>query len=82
MEGKIDKLCVNKNGYVAVALSGTSYKSVIQVLNNTGEELFKTYLSSTIAMDIDISQDNQFISLLEVNTKKPTICSDIQTQHC
>ena len=79
MEGKIDKLSVNKNGYVAVVLSGTSHKSVIQIYNNMGDELFKIYLSSTIAMDVDISTDNQYLSFLEVNTNGTSVQSTIKT---
>lgn len=79
IEGFIDRLCVNKNGYAAVALSGTSYKSVIQIFDNSGDELFKTYLSSTIAMDMDISNDNQHLSFLEVNTNGTSVQSNIKT---
>lgn len=68
LEGEISKICVNKNGYVAVILSGTTYKSVIQVFDSTGSELFKQFLSTTTAMDVDISMDNQYLAFLELNT--------------
>ena len=68
LDGNIDKIAVNKNGYVAVVLSETTYKSVIQTFDDKGEELFKTYLSSTTVMDIDISMDNQYLAFLEINT--------------
>ena len=68
LEGNIDKVSVNKNGYVAVVLSETTYKSVIQTFDDKGEELFKTYLSSTTVMDVDISMDNQYLGFLEINT--------------
>lgn len=68
LEGNIDKMTVNKNGYVAVVLSGTTYKSVIQTFDDSGNELFKTYLSSTIVLDVDISFDNQYLAFAEINT--------------
>lgn len=34
LEGNIDKIKVNKNGYVAVILSGTTHKSVIQTFDS------------------------------------------------
>lgn len=68
LEGNIDKIKVNKNGYVAVILSGTTHKSVIEIFNSSGKELFKTYLANTIAMDVDISLDNQYMAFSEINT--------------
>ncbi len=68
LEGNIDKIKVNKNGYVAVILSGTTHKSVIETFDSSGKELFKTYLANTIAMDADISLDNQYMAFSEINT--------------
>lgn len=68
LEGNIDKIKVNKNGYVAVILSGTTHKSVIETFDSSGKELFKTYLANTIAMDVDISLDNQYMAFSEINT--------------
>ena len=79
LEGNIDKITVNKNGYVAVILSGTIYKSIIQNFDNSGNELFKTYLSSTTAMDADISLDNQYLSFVEVNSNGTIAESTIKT---
>jgi len=78
LEGNIDKMSVNKNGYVAVILSGTTYKSVIQTFDNSGRELFKTYLSATTAMDVDISLDNQYLAFSEINTSGTTLQSIIK----
>lgn len=78
LDGNIDKMSVNKNGYVAVILSGTTYKSVIQIFDNLGSELFKTYLSATTAMDADISLDNQYLAFLEINTSGTTLQSIIK----
>ena len=78
LEGNIDKMTVNKNGYVAVILSGTTHKSVIQTFDTSGKELFKTYLSSTIAMDVDISLDNQYLAFSEINTSGTLVQSIIK----
>ena len=48
LEGNISRVSVNKNGYVSVILTGTTYKSIVEIIDNTGKELFKTYLSSSV----------------------------------
>lgn len=79
MEGNISKIAVNKNGAVGVVLTGTTYKSVITMYGITGEEEFKTYLSSTIAVDIAISEDSKYLSFAEINTSGTIITSTIKT---
>ena len=65
VEGNITKIGVNENGFVAVAVSGTSYKSVITLIDNKGNEVFKTFLSSTLVTDVSISSDNKYLSFCE-----------------
>lgn len=67
VDGNISKINVNKNGYVSVIISGTSYKSVVVSFDSKGKELFKTYLSSNIAVDTDISNDNKYLSIAEID---------------
>jgi len=67
VDGNISKINVNKNGYVSVIISGTSYKSVVVSFNSKGKELFKTYLSTNIAIDTDISNDNKYLSIAEID---------------
>ncbi len=78
IEGNITQVYVNKNGYVAVIMSDTSYKSVIQVFNPEGEALFKKFLSSTIAVDVSISNDNKYLAIAEVDTSGTVIQSNIR----
>lgn len=78
LEGNITQISVNKNGYVAVILSGTTHKSVIQTFDTVGNELFKTYLSNTIALDADISMDNLYLAFAEINTSGTAIQSTIK----
>lgn len=67
VDGNISKIHVNKNGYVSIVLSGTSYKSVVVALDAKGRELFKSYLSSNIAIDTAISNDNKYLSIAEID---------------
>ena len=67
LEGKISKISVNKNGYVSVIISGTSYKSIVVSFDAKGNELFKTYISSNLAIATDISNDNKYLSIAEID---------------
>lgn len=78
VEGNISQVHVNKNGYVAVVIIDTSYKTVIKTYNPQGKELFNTYLSSTRAVDVSISNDNKYLAIAEVDTSGTMIQSSIK----
>ena len=78
VEGNISKICVNKNGYMAVVISDTSYKTIVSLYNPNGKELFKIYLSSTRVADITISNDNKYLALAEIDTTSSVIKSNIK----
>lgn len=78
LEGNISKVTVNKNGYVSVIIYGTTNKSVIITYDEKGKELFKTYLSNTIAIDTAISPDNKYFAYAEVNTSGTLVKSDVK----
>jgi len=78
VDGNVSKLDVNENGYVSAILTGTTYKSVIETFDAKGHELFKTYLSTTNAMDATISTDNKYLAFAEVNTTGTVIQSNIK----
>ena len=78
VEGNIAQVHVNKNGYVAVVIVDTSYKSVIKMYNSQGKEMFNTYLSSTRAVDVSISNDNKYLAIAEVDTSGSIIQSDVK----
>lgn len=78
IEGNISKINVSKSGYVSVITRGTSYKSVIVTFDKNGNELFKTYLASTIAVDTDVSVDGKYLAIAEVNTSGALIESSIK----
>ncbi len=77
-EGNIAQIHVNKNGYVAVVITDTSYKTVIAMYNPQGKEIFKTYLSSTRVADIAISNDDKYLAIAEVDTSGTIIQSNIK----
>ena len=78
-EGNISRMSVNSNGYAAIILTGTLYKSVIIVLDEEGNEIFKTYLANTLVEDAAISEDNRYLSYAEINTSGTLIQSNIKT---
>lgn len=78
VEGNIAQVHVNKNGYVAVVITDTSYKTVITMYNPEGKEMFKTYLSSTRTADVAISNDNKHLAIAEVDTSGTIIQSNIK----
>ena len=78
IEGNISQICINKNGYVAVVKTGTSYKTVISMFDNNGKELFNQYLSTTRLTDVSISNDNKHLALAEVDTSGMVIQSNIK----
>ena len=78
IEGNISQIVVNKNGYVAVTIVDTLYKTIIAMYDNKGEELFKTFLKSTRAISTSISEDNKYLAIAEVDTSGTMIQSNIK----
>ena len=78
IEGNISQIHVNRNGYVAVIIVDTSYKTVIDMYGPSGERLFKTYLSSTRIADVSISNDNKYLAIAEIDTSGIKVQSNIK----
>lgn len=78
IEGEISKVSINKNGYISVVISETTYKTVIITFDTSGKQVCKTYLSSSYASDVDVSEDNKYLAISEVNTDRTTIQSKIK----
>lgn len=78
IEGQIKGININKNGYISLIISGTSYKSVIEVYDNTGKELFKRVLSTTNVIDTDISDDNKYLAIAETNFSGVLVQSTVE----
>lgn len=79
VDGIISRVSVNENGYVSVVCTGTTYKSVIAVFDQSGNELFKTYIPNNKVVDCEISADNKFLSFAEVDTSGTLIKSVVKT---
>lgn len=78
IEGSVSKVSINKNGYVSAIITNTTYKSVIISYNPTGKELFRTYLSSTYALCADISNDNKYLAIGEVDYTGTIVKSNVK----
>lgn len=78
IEGNIAQVTVNKNGYVAVTIVDTLYKTTIVMYDNKGNELFKTFLSSTRVVSTSISEDNKYLAIAEIDTSGTIIQSNIK----
>lgn len=78
VEGSISEININSNGYVSVIVTNTTYKSVVVAYNNEGIELFKTYLSSTYALCSDISNNNRYLAIGEVDYTGTIIKSKVK----
>lgn len=78
IEGSISRVAVNKNGYSAIVITDTSYKSIVALYDEKGKELFKIYLSTTAIVDIDLSDDNQYLGMAEIDTNGTQIQSTIK----
>ena len=78
VEGNISRVNVNKNGYVSVIITNTTYKSVIVSYTQGGKELFKTFLSSTYAICSDISNNNKYLAIGEVDFSGTIVKSNVK----
>ncbi len=78
IEGNISQVVVNKNGYVAVTIVDTLYKTTISMYDNKGEELFKTFLKSTRVASTSISEDNKYLAIAEIDTSGTMMQSNIK----
>lgn len=78
VEGNISQIYVNKNGYVAVLITGTSNKTVIKMYNPEGKEMFSIFLAYTRAVDVSVSNDNKHLAIAEVDTSGTMIQSSIR----
>ena len=78
VDGEIQKINVNKNGYTTIIVSQSTYKTVVITYNPQGEELFKTFISNAYAIDTDISNDNKYLIIAEVITEGIQVRSNIR----
>lgn len=77
-DGEISKVTVNKNGYVAICMSKSGYRTVIMLNNPQGDEMFSTFLKSTYASDVCISDNNKLMAISEIDTSGIQVLSGIK----
>lgn len=78
VEGNISEINVNKNGYVAVTIVDTNYKTIISMYDNKGEPLFKTFFSSTRVVATSISNDNKYLAIAEIDTSGTILQTNVK----
>lgn len=78
VDGEILQIYVNKNGYVALVTTDTTYKSIITIYDNTGKQIMRKFLASTRVADVSISNDNNYIAYAEIDTSGTLIKSSVK----
>lgn len=78
IEEKIKNVSINKNGYISIIASNSTYNSIIIVFDNDNNELFKKYLPSTYAMCTKISNSNKYLSIGEIDYSGTVIKSNVK----
>lgn len=78
VEGDISHINVSRSGYVSVVISNASYKSIVDVYDRSGKEIFKTNLVTSRVVDVSISQDSKYLAIAEVDLSGIIISSKIQ----
>lgn len=67
IEGNISEVNVNENGYVSIIIKNTTYKSVIVFYDLAGTEIFRRYISKNYAICTDISSNNKYLAIGEID---------------
>lgn len=78
VEGNILKINVNSNGYVSLIVSTSAYKSIVIVFDSNGTKLFTSYLSSSYGVCTNISTNNSYLAIGEVDYSGTVIKSYIK----
>ena len=78
VDGEILQVYVNKNGFVALVTTDTTYKSIITVYDTTGKQIMRNFLSTTRVIDVSISNDNKYVAFAEMDTSGTLIKSSVK----
>ena len=78
VDGEILQVHINKNGYVVLVTTDTTYKSIITVYDGSGKQLLKNYLSTTRVVDVSITNDNKYVAFAEMDTSGTLISSNVK----
>jgi len=75
--GTVDKVFINKDGYVGVIFSKTGYKSGFLFLNPEGKEICSKLFANTTLIDLDISPKGDLVAMIEADATTATLSSAI-----
>lgn len=78
IDGEILRINVNKNGYVALVTTDTTYKSIITLYSPEGNQLLRNYLAATRVIDLSISNDNNYVAFVELDSSGTLINSNVK----
>lgn len=78
IDGNISEIYVNKDGYVVIVIVNTSYKTVVALYDPNGKELFKKYLAVANVIDVQISQDSEYLAIAQIDTSGIIIQSKVE----
>lgn len=78
LEGEISHISINKHGYIAVSVTGQSYKTIVEVFDTEGNGLFNMFLSSTYVIDTSITPDNKYLAIAEADFSGIMVQSNIK----
>lgn len=78
VNGNINQIKVSRSGYVAVVMTNSSYKSIVDVYNKDGKQIFKKNLVTSRVADVSISQDSKYLAIAEVDISGILIKSSVQ----
>lgn len=70
LEGNLLNITLNENGASACTITGTTYRSIILAYDTLGKESFRTYIANNLVTDVAISNDQQFLSIIESSYSK------------
>jgi len=76
-QGNINKVFINKEGYVGVIFSKTGYKSGFLFLNPDGQEICTKLFANTTLIDLDISPKGDLVAMIEADATTATLSSAI-----
>lgn len=77
IEGEVQKIFANPNGYVGVIFAKVGYKNAFSFINSKGDIIYSKYFANTTLIDADISTDGKRVVMLEADTDGAVVNSAI-----
>ena len=76
--GNITQIKVSRSGYVSVVMTNASYKSIVDVYDKKGKQIFKKNLVTSRVADISMSQDSKYLAIAQIDISGILIKSSVQ----